>query len=326
MSTIRAFVLRMRTWGEHYRVEKGLATNRITIGWSRARKLITLPNDHRAFRDAIRDAYPEIKTNQRAGSYAGSMLRFIHGMRPEDRVLVPRGKDVFLAKIDGAAGYDDDGVDDDIAHYRPVEWMNGSAPFPRDRLPSRLQFCVGEGTRITCRDITTDLPAILALETGLIKTDTTFQDDLHEQLVAKARHALDEGKMNPKSFEYLLRDLFTRWGATEGAVRGGRGDKGADIVLEMPIGTTFLRQKVAVQAKYYPDRRPVDPGAVRQLVAGMEAEGADLGIVVTTSEFSDEAAALASECGYRIEFIDGALLASMIVEHGVFSSMTPDDE
>lgn len=324
LTKMRAFVLRMKTWGEVDHVGDALAADRITIGWSHVRGLIGLQN-LREVREAVRAASGD-EDYRRAGHGAGNLWRFLHEMQPDDRVLVPRGDEVYLAKVTGPPGYDESAVTQDIAHFRPVEWLNGKNPFPRHGLPSKLQFRVGPGNRRTCADITGDLSEVLALETGGVRTDTAFEADLHGHLVTTTIETLLKGKMNPKSFEHFLRDLFQHLGATEGTVRGGRGDKGADIVLEMPLGVTPLRQRVAVQAKYYHDGRPVGPDAVRQLVAGMDAEDADLGVIVTTTVFSDEASAEASKSSTRIELIDGAHLASMIVEHGVPLPQRTDEE
>lgn len=324
MLTMRAFVLRMKTWGTVDHVGDALVADRITIGWSHVRGLIDLQDYHQV-REAVRTASDGMD-NRRAGHAAGNLWRFLHEMKPDDRVIVPRGDEVYLARVTGPPGYDEDAVTQDIAHFRPVEWLNGKEPFPRRGLPSKLQFRVGPATRKTCLDITGDLQEILALETGSVRTDTPFQADLHGDLVAATTRTLLKGKMNSKSFEFFLRDLFQHLGATEGTVRGGRGDKGADIVLEMPLGATSLRQRVAVQAKYYHDRRLVGPNAVDQLVAGMDAEDADLGVIVTTTGFSEQASAAVSECGRRIELIDGGHLASMIVEHGVLLPQRSDDD
>jgi restriction endonuclease Mrr len=55
----------------------------------------------------------------------------------------------------------------------------------------------------------------------------------------------------------------------------------------------------------------------------MEAEGADLGMVVTTGSYSDEALRRAQlhseETGKRIELVDGEQFAKMLIEHGLNS-------
>lgn len=81
---------------------------------------------------------------------------------------------------------------------------------------------------------------------------------------------------------------------------------------------------VAVQAKHWQPEPPVDRHVIDQLVSGMEAEGADLGMVITTGTYSDEASRAAKEylesAGKKIELVDGEQFAKMIVEHGTGES------
>jgi len=56
---------------------------------------------------------------------------------------------------------------------------------------------------------------------------------------------------------------------------------------------------------------------VRQLIEGIEAESADLGMVVTSVSISEEYYA---DKGFRIELVDGEQFASMVVERGVYAS------
>ena len=81
---------------------------------------------------------------------------------------------------------------------------------------------------------------------------------------------------------------------------------------------------VAVQAKHWQPEPPVDRQVIDQLVSGMEAESADLGMVITTGTFSDDAVRAANEClesvGKKIELVDGEQFAKMIVEHGTGES------
>ena len=63
---------------------------------------------------------------------------------------------------------------------------------------------------------------------------------------------------------------------------------------------------------------------VEQLIRGIEAEGANLGMVITSGAIADEATATAEEYfeekGVRIELVDGEQFAKLIVEHGIRTS------
>lgn len=97
-------------------------------------------------------------------------------------------------------------------------------------------------------------------------------------------------------------------------------DKGADIVATYQVAETF-DLRLAAQAKHYKPEPPVGAGPVDQLADGMDAEDADIGWVVTTGTFHEEAETrrdeLEEERGHRIELIDGEQLAALVVEGGL---------
>jgi restriction endonuclease Mrr len=96
-------------------------------------------------------------------------------------------------------------------------------------------------------------------------------------------------------------------------------DKGADVLATFTVAGA-LRLRVAVQAKHFGTRAPVGREVVQQLLDGMEAEQADLGIVATSGVFSEDAAEFAAalmEAGTRVDLVDGEQLAAMIIDCGL---------
>jgi restriction endonuclease Mrr len=91
-------------------------------------------------------------------------------------------------------------------------------------------------------------------------------------------------------------------------------------VATFRVAGTFL-QKVAVQAKHWQPDPPVGQHVVEQLIRGIEAENATLGMVITTGSISEEASEAAeryfTDRGVRIELVDGEQFAKLIVEHGL---------
>lgn len=63
---------------------------------------------------------------------------------------------------------------------------------------------------------------------------------------------------------------------------------------------------------------------MEQLIKGIEAESANLGMVITSGAISDEATATTEkyfeEKGIRIELVDGEQFAKLIVENGIRTS------
>ena len=318
--TRTVYVVRMNIGRPGELVEYGLRANRIALGYSEVPGLIEIADNHYAVREALKKTYSW--NNRKAGKSAGELRRFLHGMKQHDLVLVPHGNDIYLAKVAGPLGFDKD-MPAGAGYYRDVEWLNPKAPFPRRGLDSAIQHHVGEGTRNTLRELNKALlPRVKALAERNVDTDKTFQDNLRERLEKDAIDVLENRNMNPKGFEYFLCDLFKRRFGAIGAVRGGRADKGADIVLDIPPPHDLLASKVVIQAKYHVDGRKTGKKAVDQILEGMNKEQADLGIVITTGEFDDTARTACDEANpedHRASVLlwDGQRLAKVIVESGL---------
>ena len=134
------FFLRMKPGGKP-RVQYGLETNRIVIGWARVPGLIDIPDDQMAFRRAIRKV--EIQDPRQEGKDAAALRRFLKHMQPGDLVLVPSDNEgsVNVARVAGPPDFDQERVDDDIAYYRPVKWLSiGDLPFDWKK-PGRGVVC-----------------------------------------------------------------------------------------------------------------------------------------------------------------------------------------
>ena len=314
------YVVRMNIAGHGDIVKYGLEANRIAVGYSEVPGLIEIADDQYAIREAIKKAY--FWNNRKAGKSAGELRRFLGGMQQDDLVLVPHGNDVHLAKVAGPPGFDEN-MPEGAAYYRDVEWLNGKEPFPRHGLASPIQHHVGPGTRNTLREVPQIRSQVKALEEGRVHTDKTFQDNLRKCLEKNAMDVLKNGNMNPKDFEYFLYDLFTRLFGAIGNRRSGSSDKGADIVLDILPPHDLLASKVVIQAKYHVAKgRITGKDAVDQILDGMDAEEADLGIVITTGEFDDaakDACEKANPEDHRANVLlwDGPMLAKVIVESGL---------
>lgn len=128
------------------------------------------------------------------------------------------------------------------------------------------------------------------------------------------------GRLDSFKFEHLVRSVLLGLGAQEARIVPRSQDKGADILASFVVAGAF-RLLVAVQVKHFQPDPPVGSDVVQQLIQGIEAESANLGMVVTSGTISDEASSSAEayfeQKGIRIELIDGPQLASLIVERGL---------
>lgn len=114
-------------------------------------------------------------------------------------------------------------------------------------------------------------------------------------------------------FEHLVRQLFEwefgRNGVEVKVTRASR-DRGVDAIM---FDSDPLRGgKYVLQAKRY--TRPVDVGAVRDLYGTVINEGANKGILVTTSSYGPDAYDFAK--GKQLSLVDGPNLIAMLQRHG----------
>jgi restriction system protein len=119
--------------------------------------------------------------------------------------------------------------------------------------------------------------------------------------------------MDWQEFEHLIRELFERAFTTRGAevrVTQASRDRGVDAVVFDP--DPIKGGKIIIQAKRY--SVTVDLSAVRDLYGTIQAEGANKGILVTTSDFGPDAYEFAA--GKPITLLNGANLLHLLSEHG----------
>jgi restriction system protein len=125
--------------------------------------------------------------------------------------------------------------------------------------------------------------------------------------------------LNPFEFENLVSNLFQQLGLESKLTRSSR-DGGVDAVafdIRPVIGG-----KVVIQAKRY--KNTVGVSAVRDLYGTMMNEGANKGILVTTSGFGPDAYEFSKD--KPIELIDGGKLLFLLDQVGVKARIIfPDD-
>jgi predicted Mrr-cat superfamily restriction endonuclease len=317
-----AFVLRIAPSGED-KVPEALREDQIIIGWANADGLLNPKLDWERFRGIINKAYySQEPTLRKAGAAAGNMWRFIREMKLDDLVVVPYGSDFYVGQITGNASYELSNADDDSAYRRPVKWLNGKKPIPRQLARSALiSRMKTQGTSADATDLLEEIKECLGLaEKGRAPT---FESDLQSRLVREVLSELRGGRMESFGFERLIQTVLLGLGAQEARIIPRSQDKGADLVAIFRVAGAF-QQIIAVQAKHWRPEPPVGRDVVQQLIRGMEAESATLGMVVTSGSIGDDAAQAAEEyferAGLRIELVDGEQFAKLIVEHGIRTS------
>jgi restriction endonuclease Mrr len=199
-----------------------------------------------------------------------------------------------------------------------VRWLNNKQPISRRQarvaLISRMKVL---GTSADASDLVDDIKDCLMLAAQ--GHAPTFQTDLQARLIEEVLRELHEGRIEDFGFERLIQAVLQGLGASEVRLIPRNQDKGADLLATFLVAGAF-QQVIAVQAKHWKPHPPVGPEVVEQLIRGIEAEGANLGMVVTSGSISGEAAEAATkyfdETGIKIEMVDGEQFAKLIVEHG----------
>ena len=289
----QAFVLRVSP-GRIDRVPEALAGNQIIIGWAEAKGLLNEGLSWEEFRAIVGRTYYAKEDNlRRAGSAAGHMWRFIREMNIGDLVVVPYGSEFYVAEVSGPATYDESKVEDDTAYRRNVNWLNDQEPIrravARSALISRMKT---QGTCAYASDLLPQINECIAIA----RTDSVpvFQSDLQSRLIRETLDEIRSGRIDSFGFEKLIHDVLLGLGADEVRVVPRIQDKGADIIATFRVAGAF-RLTLAVQAKHWQSEPPVGKEVVEQLIRGIEAESANLGMIVTSGTVSDDAVFLAEQ-------------------------------
>lgn len=150
------------------------------------------------------------------------------------------------------------------------------------------------------------IPVKPVVEFSMVDKRFVDQDDLLGELDGRT-NLMD---LTPTEFETLVSNMFTRMGLETRQTRATK-DGGVDaIAFDMrPI----LGGKVVIQAKRY--KNTVGVSAVRDLYGTMMNEGANKGIIVTTSSYGPDAYDFVRD--KPIELIDGGGLLYVLAEVGI---------
>jgi predicted Mrr-cat superfamily restriction endonuclease len=304
---------------EEDRVPTALARDRIYIGWPHAKGLLNRELDWQQFRKIVSEAhYPGEANIRKAGHAAGKLWGFLREMHENDLVVIPTPGAFYVARVlSDDAQYDESGIDHDMAYYRAVEWLNDKRPIERRlaraSLISRMNVW---GTFAYASDVVSEIDGAVAAA-SLPADSEPFTLALKQRLVESTREEILHGHVNNWFFERLIASVLEALGGQVRIVPRNK-DQGADIIATYRVAGV-LPIRVAVQAKWYGEHAKAGKEPIQQVLDGMEAEGADFGLVVVSNDFSDEARTFAEskqEEGRRIELINGRQFASIIVEKG----------
>lgn len=134
--------------------------------------------------------------------------------------------------------------------------------------------------------------------------EITVRESLRERLL----------QMDPGAFERLVGLLLERMDYQDVEVVGQSGDGGVDVVANIELGVTSVRE--VVQAKRH--SRPVQRKDLDALRGSLYRFNAVRGTIVATSRFAKGAIEAAFAQGAApVTLIDGEKLLDLLIEHGI---------
>ena len=139
---------------------------------------------------------------------------------------------------------------------------------------------------------------------------------LAKQQKAAVRESLREHllQMDPKGFEELVGRLLEEMNYQNVEVTGKSGDRGVDVVADIQLGITSVRE--VVQAKRH--KRTIQRKDLDALRGSLYHFNAIRGTIVATSRFAKGAVKAAFAPGQPpITLIDGDTFMDLLIEHGI---------
>ncbi|MCY4540656.1 MAG: restriction endonuclease [Chloroflexi bacterium] len=120
--------------------------------------------------------------------------------------------------------------------------------------------------------------------------------------------------MNPYSFEHLIKRLLEEMGYENVEVTAATNDKGVDVIGEIELGISRVREVIQVKRQ----QSNVGRGILDSLRGSLYRFDAVRGTIITTSGFSKGAQGEAFAKGQApITLIDGERLISLLIEHNI---------
>jgi restriction system protein len=153
--------------------------------------------------------------------------------------------------------------------------------------------------------VTTDLA--LTPEEKLDDMLTEIQQSLEQEVLIQLR------SIDPSSFERFVVRLLAAMGYGVGEVTGRSGDGGIDGVI---YEDRLKLDRIYLQAKRWTDASVGGPD-INGFIGALAKHGANRGVFVTTSRFTQDAQRAVELPHLRLVLIDGEQLARLAVEHNV---------
>jgi predicted Mrr-cat superfamily restriction endonuclease len=123
------------------KIDEALRDDQIIMGWANAKGLLDLNLSKPDFRGIIHQTYYSDDPHfRKAGRATSHLWRLIREMRKGDLVVVPNGKNFYMAEVsDDQAIFLGKKAAEDTSYRRNVRWLSKVSPIPRTSLSRNLQ-------------------------------------------------------------------------------------------------------------------------------------------------------------------------------------------
>jgi restriction system protein len=180
------------------------------------------------------------------------------------------------------------------------------------RFPEFIKFKTRQEEEKKERSAQKEIPESLNPEELLEEAYKRIKSELIEDLLKKIKEA------SPQFFEKVVVELLVKMGhggsrKDAGQAIGQSGDQGIDgIIKEDRLGL----DRIYIQAKRW--ESTVGRPEIQKFVGALKGQGANKGIFISTSNFSNDALGYADQIDSpKIVLIDGFMLAELLIEHNV---------
>lgn len=183
-----------------------------------------------------------------------------------------------------------------------------------EQFPEFVEFRSLRNTRVSSSTSPGEAIAEQEPETPLEEIESAYQklrNELASELIQQVMSC------SPAFFEKLVIDLLLQmgYGGTRhdaGEAIGRSGDGGIDgIIKEDRLGLDVIY----IQAKRW--QGSVGRPEIQKFVGALQGQRARKGIFITTSTFTGDAVQYTSHIDTKVILIDGELLATLMIDHGV---------
>ncbi len=286
----------------------------VAVGWPDMGDLSLMAQDREAFKNKIKEAYPDTKKGA-VPTAAGVLFRFIYEMKPQDVIIYPSKTDrkVHIGEVIGNYQFSFD-YDKEYPHFRSVKWLKH---IPRSDFSQGALYEIGSALSLfQVKNYADEFTA--AIEGGTPEIINNEDESVSDILEVTEQSTKDfvfkklSKELKGYSFEDFVAHILNLIGYNTRVSPKG-GDGGIDIIAfkdELGIEPPIIK----VQVKSHD--ADITPDKVQALYGNINTNAAnsEYGLFVALGSYSKKAKEFANSKP-NLRLIDGDELIGLILKH-----------